>query len=326
MDTARGTRYPREISRDGIGGHVLRSPSDRSPAARPAPRCGSARAARRPGSRRCARAQRPAAARLAQRAEGGTPGAAFVQQRLVAALQHLADAHTLWGCAPVRSRGERPLVGREADQDGVASVAFAHGLAEVELAVGRHVGRAGVADVRVVLPDDDAGVTVHPVEVGGEMVERVGHVAFTEVPGRGAGRGAARRPAAGTVRSPQGAPPARSRARRRRVAAGRRSAAVRGSRPWVDAVQVGDDRPRFTRWASGESPPNRDGGEAALRDQPPGDADALGRTRAFRGSPGRAGPAGPGGRAAALPRRRAACGFPAGQLRGPADGLAGRRA
>ena len=62
---------------------------------------------------------------------------------------------------------------------------LAHELSDVDLASPRHLGEPGVADVRVVLPDDDAARRAVTIQVGHEVVERVGHVPVAEVPGCG---------------------------------------------------------------------------------------------------------------------------------------------
>jgi len=65
-------------------------------------------------------------------------------------------------------------------------VALAHELPDVQLAATTHLGRAGVADVRVVRPHDHPGAAAVTVQVREQMVERVGHVPVALVPGAGA--------------------------------------------------------------------------------------------------------------------------------------------
>ena len=134
-------------------------------------------------SRRGSRSAAAAGAR-GERAqqEGGDAGR--VQQRLVAARQRWPNALALAGGAPLRGGGDGAGVGREPDEPGVAAVALADELAEVQLAAPGHLGGTRVADVRVVLPDDHAARPAVAVEMGDELVERVRHVTVAQVPGR----------------------------------------------------------------------------------------------------------------------------------------------
>ena len=59
-------------------------------------------------------------------------------------------------------------------------------LTHVHHARARHVGEAGVADVRVVLPHDRLRVRVELLVVRHEAVERVHHMMVADVPRRGA--------------------------------------------------------------------------------------------------------------------------------------------
>ena len=108
---------------------------------------------------RSRRGSRSAVAGVARREraqqERRDPGG--VQQRLVAIRQRPAHVLALGRPAPLGSGGDRPCVGRETDVDGVAAVALAHQLADVELAACPHLRGAGVTDVRVVLPHHDPG-------------------------------------------------------------------------------------------------------------------------------------------------------------------------
>ena len=61
---------------------------------------------------------------------------------------------------------------------------LAHELAEVQLALGHHRRRAGVAEMRVVRPDDDLGLAIAGLEMGHQRFQRLGHVPVTEIPGR----------------------------------------------------------------------------------------------------------------------------------------------
>ena len=59
---------------------------------------------------------------------------------------------------------------------------MAHELAEVELAAAPHLGRARVAEMRVVRPDDDAALGIARKQVAVERVERLAHVPVAQVP------------------------------------------------------------------------------------------------------------------------------------------------
>ena len=61
---------------------------------------------------------------------------------------------------------------------------LAHELADVQLAVRAHLGVAGVADVRVVRPDDDLRRRPARLEVPHELLERLAHVRVAQVPRR----------------------------------------------------------------------------------------------------------------------------------------------
>jgi hypothetical protein len=66
----------------------------------------------------------------------------------------------------------------------VAAVPLAHELADVELASLAHVGRAGVAEVGVMCPDNHLCAASLPRDIGDECVERLDHVSIAQVPGR----------------------------------------------------------------------------------------------------------------------------------------------
>ena len=62
-------------------------------------------------------------------------------------------------------------------------MALTHQLANVQFAAPAHLGRPSVADVRVVFPHDDARGAIVAVQVRQQMVEGVGHVPVSQVPG-----------------------------------------------------------------------------------------------------------------------------------------------
>ena len=111
-----------------------------------------------------------------------------VQQALDAVGTRRHDRLALGRRVPVGRRHHVAGVRREAEQEGVARArGLAHELTEVQLATLGGVGRAGVADVRVVGPDHDAG---RPAAAAGEVLveqlQRFGHVLVAHVPRVGA--------------------------------------------------------------------------------------------------------------------------------------------
>src|SRR2546421_6250826 len=87
--------------------------------------------------------------------------------------------------SPVVRRRHRARVGGEAEEERVPGMPLPNELADVELAVARHLRRPGVAEVRVVRPHDDPGLPAAPAaEVACQRVEGVRHVLVPQVPGR----------------------------------------------------------------------------------------------------------------------------------------------
>ncbi len=106
----------------------------------------------------------------------------IVEEVLPAVPQRLAHVLALGRTAPARRGGDGPGVGGESDQQRVVPVALADELPDVELPTLCRLRRAGIADVRVVLPDRDLGRSGGPFEMRGELLERLGHVAVAQVP------------------------------------------------------------------------------------------------------------------------------------------------
>ena len=67
---------------------------------------------------------------------------------------------------------------READQARIVAVSLANELADIQLALLAHFRSACVAEMRVVLPDDDFGAA----EMFGECGQRFGHVLVAKIP------------------------------------------------------------------------------------------------------------------------------------------------
>ena len=78
-----------------------------------------------------------------------------VEEGLVAPGKGRTDALRSAGASQFERRRDGAAVGREADQDRVAAVLLAHELADIPFALYAHMGRPGVAEVRVMRPDDD---------------------------------------------------------------------------------------------------------------------------------------------------------------------------
>src|SRR5690606_1288439 len=100
---------------------------------------------------------------------------------VAAARQHpLGPARAI----PVVGRGDGPGMGAEADQRAFVTPALAHQLSDVVLApYPSYLGRAGVADVAVVRPDQRLRVGTALLQ---QVIERIGHMLVAQVPALGA--------------------------------------------------------------------------------------------------------------------------------------------
>src|SRR5262245_60678583 len=106
-----------------------------------------------------------------------------VQHVFPTVLARFGDVHHLHRRFPLAGGDHTAPVRSEADYDCVSRpVIVADQLPDVDHIVVGHVRVPGVADVRIVLPDDRLGVGVVLFE---EAVERVGHVAVADIPGFG---------------------------------------------------------------------------------------------------------------------------------------------
>ena len=151
--------------------------------------------------------------------------ATLVEQGLVALGSAGPNLLALGRGVPVGGGGDGPGVGGEPDQHGVAGVSLRERAGRRSARPRSPISvRAGVADVRVVLPDDELRAPAVPLEVGDEAVQRVRHVAVAQVP-RGR-RGRRTSPGSTPRRWRRGARSARRRTarprRRCRRGAGRR--------------------------------------------------------------------------------------------------------
>ena len=88
--------------------------------------------------------------------------------------------------APIGRGGHHSVVRREPDDERIPPVALAHDLPDVELALRSELRGASIAEVGVVLPDDDlARPSQLAIEVLCDHGESVRHVPIAQVPGRG---------------------------------------------------------------------------------------------------------------------------------------------
>src|SRR4051794_25416609 len=103
-----------------------------------------------------------------------------VEEFLVAAAQSRTDTFTLRGLAPVERRGHGAGISGEADEIRAWTKSLARELADVELAAFRHLGRARVAQVRIMGPNDYPPLLTQVLE---QFQQRLEHVLITKVPG-----------------------------------------------------------------------------------------------------------------------------------------------
>src|SRR3982074_2659820 len=87
-----------------------------------------------------------------------------------------ADTLALSRPSPIGSRGNGAVVRGKADQNGVATIALAYELANVELAPLAHLRGPRVAQVRIVRPDNHLRTHVLPVEILDQCIKCLDHV------------------------------------------------------------------------------------------------------------------------------------------------------
>src|SRR5207245_3625799 len=107
----------------------------------------------------------------------------FVEQSLVAARQGRSYLLAICWSVPVVGGSHRACICGETNQNGVATVALAYELSDIQLAARTHFRRPCIAQVRVVLPHDDLCLPSMPTEMTIERFERLEHVAVAQVPG-----------------------------------------------------------------------------------------------------------------------------------------------
>src|SRR5690349_3291356 len=84
---------------------------------------------------------------------------------------------------PVRCGRDRPSVGRETDKSGGPTVTLPNKLSKIQFAAFSHLGLAGVAEMRVVRPDDRLWILVMLPQVLQQRIEGVRHMCIPQVPG-----------------------------------------------------------------------------------------------------------------------------------------------
>ena len=109
--------------------------------------------------------------------------AEIVEQQLVASFHRRPHFLSLGWRVPFRCGSDRAGVGGESDEARVVAEALAYELPDVQLAALSHLGRASVAEMGVVLPDDDLCVAASAAaEMIGQREQRLGHVLIAQVP------------------------------------------------------------------------------------------------------------------------------------------------
>ena len=107
-----------------------------------------------------------------------------MEQRIAAAGKRRPDALALSHAIPVGGGRNRPMIRGEADQHGIAAIFLARQLADIQLAALTHRCCPGVAQMRIMRPDDDLGMPTFAAEVSHQRLQRLDHVAVAQVPRR----------------------------------------------------------------------------------------------------------------------------------------------
>src|SRR5260370_38758868 len=84
--------------------------------------------------------------------------------------------------APVGCRSSGAGVCCESNQNRLR-VAFANELANIPFSIPAAIGSAGIAQVRIVGPDDDLGFPESLLQMSRERMERLRHVPISQIPG-----------------------------------------------------------------------------------------------------------------------------------------------
>src|SRR5947207_1486771 len=87
------------------------------------------------------------------------------------------------GIVPIGGGSDGAGVGGETDENSFRPVLLAYELSDVDLASPTHLGRARVAEVRVVCPDDDLRNAAAPAQVARQRVDGLRHVSVAQIPG-----------------------------------------------------------------------------------------------------------------------------------------------
>ena len=106
----------------------------------------------------------------------------IVEERLVASGQRRTHLFAFRRTVPVGRGGHGSRRRCEADRSNILTVAFPHELSDVPFTAAVHLRGPRIAEVRVVLPDDDLRIDAASPHMLGEGIDRVGHMFVAEVP------------------------------------------------------------------------------------------------------------------------------------------------
>src|SRR3954463_13020905 len=104
-----------------------------------------------------------------------------MEQRFITFRQSWPDTFGLVHGAPVGCRGHGAGVRRESNQNRLRG-AFANELAEIPFSILAAIGSARVAQMRIVGPDDDPGLSESLLQMSRQRMERLRHVAVSQIP------------------------------------------------------------------------------------------------------------------------------------------------
>ena len=103
-----------------------------------------------------------------------------MKQFLVAAGQCGANTFAFGRRAPVRCSCHRPGIGGETNSERATAKAFSYQLADVKLATRVHLGGPGIAQMRIVRPDNDFALAA--IKVAKQLIQRFEHVLVAQIP------------------------------------------------------------------------------------------------------------------------------------------------
>src|ERR1700751_5922618 len=107
-----------------------------------------------------------------------------MEQCLVAAGERRTNPLALGRCSPIRGCRNGAMMRGKADQYCIVTVFLTCELAYIELGALTHIGRACIAEMRIMFPNGNLRAAVTPTEMHDQRIERLGHVAVAQIPGR----------------------------------------------------------------------------------------------------------------------------------------------